>query len=161
MNGTKERLLAFLRAHQVLTVAVPASDGGPHAAALFYAVDDQLRLYVLTDPLTQHGRAMERDPRVAGTIQRDGQQWLEIQGIQFRGQCHKLTGEEMARGWVLYLQRFPFLQQGDSALAVALKTTALWQIEPTWMRLIDNRLGFGHREEWAHERQSCASDPTG
>jgi uncharacterized protein YhbP (UPF0306 family) len=28
---------------------------------------------------------------------------------------------------------------------------ALWRIEPAWMRLIDNRRGFGHKEEWTRK----------
>jgi len=27
----------------------------------------------------------------------------------------------------------------------------LWRIEPAWMRLIDNRCGFGYKEEWTRK----------
>ena len=26
--------------------------------------------------------------------------------------------------------------------------TAMWGIDVTWIRLIDDQLGFGHKEEW-------------
>jgi len=29
-----------------------------------------------------------------------------------------------------------------------LANTAMWRIDTTWIRLIDNRIGFGHKEEW-------------
>ena len=148
MSRTRERLLEFLRSHQVLTVSVTQPDGRPHAAAVFYAVDEELCLYVLTDPGTQHGRAMARQGWVAGAIQRDRQEWREIQGIQLRGPCRALAGEERARAWELYKGRFSFLQDRVTSLASALKKMILWKIEPSWMRLIDNRLGFGHEEEW-------------
>ena len=147
MRADPEQLLAFLRDHQVLTLAV-ADEDGPHAAALFYAVDDDLRLFVLTNPRTRHGRAMCQTAPVAGTIQRDRQVWNEIQGIQFRGRCHRLRGPDRARGWTLYTERFPFLKEKHRVLAVALKRMALWRIDPDWIRWIDNRRGFGHREEW-------------
>ena len=147
MRATRDRLLAFLRAHQVVTVAVVTDDRQPHAAALFYAVDDRLNLYVLTGPRTRHGRAMIADGAVAGTVQRDRQHWREIQGVQFRGRCRRLRGRERAPAWNLYRARFPFLRSGPMALAAALKRMALWRIEPDWMRLIDNRRGFGHQEE--------------
>jgi uncharacterized protein YhbP (UPF0306 family) len=144
----RERLLKFLREHQVLTLAVTEADGGPYAAALFYAVDDELRFHVVTDPATRHGKAMLANPSVAGTIQPDRQHWREIQGVQFRGVCRQLGSAKRARAWEIYTARFPFLQQPDAILTRELADTALWRIEPVWIRLIDNRRGFGHKEEW-------------
>jgi hypothetical protein len=144
----RERLLEFLREHQVLTLAVTEADGSPCAAALFYAVDDEVRFYVLTDPATRHGNAMLANPSVAGTIQLDRQQWHEIRGVQFRGVCRQLGSAERVRAWEIYSARFPFLQQPNAVLTRELATTAMWRIEPTWIRLIDNRIGFGHKEEW-------------
>jgi hypothetical protein len=144
----RERLLKFLREHQVLTLAVTEANGNAYAAALFYAVDDDLRLYVVTDPGTRHGQAMLANPAVAGTIQRDRQRWQEIRGVQFRGLCRQLDGSSRARAWEIYTARFPFLQQPDAILARELASTAMWAIEPTWIRLIDNQRGFGHKEEW-------------
>lgn len=152
MKGLRPRLLSFLRAHQVLTLAAVDDAGQPVAAALFYVVDDKLRLYVVTDPATRHGQAMLARGIVAGTAQRDQQQWHEIQGVQFRGTCRQLDGAARRRGWALYTARFPFLLLGSQVLTAALAKTALWQIEPDWMRLIDNRLGFGHKEEWRRHR---------
>ena len=144
----RERLLKFVRECQVLTLAVTEADGSPYAAALFYAVDDELRFHVVTNVATRHGKAMLANPAVAGTNQRDRQQWHEILGVQFRGVCRQLGGADRARAWEIYRARFPFLQQPDAALTRELANTAMWRIEPTWIRLIDNRAGFGHKEEW-------------
>ena len=144
----RERLLKFLREHQVLTLAVTEADGSPYAAALFYAVDDKLRFQVVTDPATRHGKAMLANPSVAGTIQLGRQQWHEIRGIQFRGICRQLGIEERARAWEIYRARFAFLQQPDAILTRELANTAMWRIDTTWIRLIDNQIRFGHKEEW-------------
>ena len=128
----RERLLKFLREHQVLALAVMEADGSPYAAALFYAVDDELRLYVVTDPATRHGKAMLANPSVAGTIQLDHQHWREIRGVQFRGICRQLGSAERARAWEIYSARFVFLQQADSILTRELANTAMWRIEPAW-----------------------------
>ena len=141
-ESTQQQLLAFLREHQVLTLAVD----GPYAAALFFTVDDALNLFVVTDPATQHGTAMAAAGRVAGTIQRDRQRWQEIRGVQFTGQCERLTGAARAAGWQLYLQRFA--NREIEELAPALAKVDLWKITTDWMRLIDNRQGFGHKAEW-------------
>jgi len=154
-KGIRERLLAFLQAHRVLTLAVCDGEGRPYAAALFYAVDKQLRFYVVTDPASRHGTAMLARGAVAGTVQRDEQQWHEIQGVQFRGACCQLTGRERVKGWALYTARFPFVASGNLVLTAALAKTALWRIEPYWMRLIDNRVAFGHKEEWRRRRPAA------
>jgi len=155
-KGIRERLLAFLQAHRVLTVAVCDGEGQPHAAALFYAVDKKLRFYVVTDPSSQHGTAMLARGVVSGTVQRDEQQWHEIQGVQFRGSCRQLDGAERVKAWALYTARFPFVASGSLLLTAALTRTAMWRIEPEWMRLIDNRIAFGHKEEWQRHREQTA-----
>lgn len=153
MKGIRDRLLAFLRGHRVLTVAVTDIEGAPCAAALFYVVDQKLRLYVVTDPSSRHGAAMLAKGVVAGTVQRDEQQWHEIQGVQFRGECRQLNGAQRLRAWGLYTARYPFVASGNLVLTAALARTAMWEIEQEWMRLIDNRIAFGHKEEWHRHRR--------
>ena len=136
----KQQLLAFLREHQVLTLAVD----GPYAAAVFYAVDDDLNLYFVTDPKTRHGQAL--GGKVAGTIQRDRQSWKEIRGVQLTGHCRRLTGAAAVVGWALFLKRFALA--GVAELAPAFAKVELWKITPDWLRLTDNRQGFGHKAEW-------------
>jgi len=139
----KQQLLEFLREHKVLTLAVD----GPYAAALFYAVDSDLNLYVVTDPKTRHGQAL--GGKVAGTIQRDQQCWQEICGVQFTGQCVRLTGAERVAGWAMFLKRFALA--GIEELAPAFAKVELWKITPDWLRLVDNRQGFGHKAEWTRQ----------
>ena len=141
-------MLKFLREQQVLTLAVVETDGNPYAAALFYAVDDELRFQVVTDPATRHGKAILANPSVAGTIQLEGQHWHEIRGVQFRGICRQLESTERVRAWEIYSSRFPFLQQPNAILTRELVKTAMWRIDTTWIRLIDNQVSFGHKEEW-------------
>ena len=149
---TRDKILEYVRQHQVLTVAVSETDGQPYAAALFYAVDDDLNFYVVSDPKTRHGAAMLADGRVAGTIHRDRQQWQAAQGVQFVGRCHRLSGTERVRGWAVFMTRFAFLQdvklKGIGSLGAALAKIDLWRIVPAWIRLIDNGISFAHKEEW-------------
>jgi uncharacterized protein YhbP (UPF0306 family) len=30
-----------------------------------------------------------------------------------------------------------------------MERTALWGVAPTWLRLINNRTGFGYKDEWS------------
>ncbi|WP_030673306.1 pyridoxamine 5'-phosphate oxidase [Streptomyces rimosus] len=143
-----------LAAHTTLTLAY-TDDEGPQACAVLYATADgpAPALVLVTAESTRHGRAFARaagtgpGARVAFTAQRDGQEWTELTGVQGRGVCRRLAGADRAAGWRTYLERFPFVA-ADDRLTAALERTALWEVRPDWLRLIDNGRGFGHKEEW-------------
>ncbi|MFE1173474.1 hypothetical protein [Streptomyces sp. NPDC058773] len=106
-------------------------------------------LYFVTATTTRHGRALAKPgARVAFTAQRDGQEWSGLTGLQGRGRCRPLTGDERAAGWQVYVERFPFVAASDR-LRAALERTTLWELRPDWLRLIDNGQGFGHKQEWS------------
>ncbi|MET9295385.1 pyridoxamine 5'-phosphate oxidase family protein [Streptomyces sp. NPDC003077] len=138
-----------LAAHTTMTLAY-ADEDGPQACAVLYAPTDGPvpTLVFVTAATTRHGRALSHPgARVACTVQKDGQQWTELTGVQGRGTCRRLEGAEREAGWRAYLARFPFVA-ADPRLTAALERTALWELRPDWLRLIDNGQGFGHKEEW-------------
>ena len=136
-----ERVMAFLGAHHVLTLATLDADG-PGAAALFYAADTAMVLYVLSDPDTRHGRALALDARVAATIQSETMDWTAIMGLQLRGTARQVAEDHEARR--LYFQRFPFA----AALMGRGTPHRFYRIHPHWVRLIDNARGLGFNEEF-------------
>jgi len=140
---THRPILDFLAAHNTLTLATVGEDARPHAAALFYAHTPDLRLIFLSEPDTLHARHIGLGAPVAVTIQADGQAWQHITGVQMHG----LARPAAADAREVYLARYPFVARTD-VLARALKTVRFYEIIPTWIRLIDNRLGFGHKQEW-------------
>ncbi|MFF0624442.1 pyridoxamine 5'-phosphate oxidase family protein [Streptomyces sp. NPDC004296] len=140
-----------LAGHTTVTLAY-ADEDGPQACAVLYAAgaaaDGAPVLYFVTAARTRHGRTLgEPGARVAFTVQRDGQEWSGLTGIQGRGGCRPLSGAERDAGWRAYTARFPFVAI-DDRLRAALERTALWELRPDWLRLIDNARGFGHKEEW-------------
>lgn len=125
------------------TGSAPSPDSGSGRGP-----DSGPTLYFVTATTTRHGRALaEPGARVAFTMQRDGQEWSGLTGLQGRGRCRTLTGAERAAGWRTYTERFPFVEASDR-LRAALERTTLWELRPDWLRLIDNGQGFGHKEEW-------------
>src|SRR5579884_2438627 len=62
----RDRVLAYLRHHNTLTLATWWPDG-PWAAALFY-VNDGFDLFWLSDPAARHSRNIAQSPRVAVAI---------------------------------------------------------------------------------------------
>ncbi|MEU8764735.1 pyridoxamine 5'-phosphate oxidase family protein [Streptomyces sp. NPDC048659] len=144
-----DRLREALAAHTTLSLAY-ADEDGPGACAVLYAVSDTGGLVFLTARSTRHGVALARqapEARVAFTAHRDGQAWPSLTGVQGRGLCVRASGETLAAARAAYARRYPFVAT-TGRLARALSRADHWEIRPTWLRLVDNGRGFGHRTEW-------------
>jgi uncharacterized protein YhbP (UPF0306 family) len=132
-----------------LSLATTGPEGEPHAAALYYAelfADGKLRLYFFSEPGSQHALDTARDARAAGAVQVEYQGWQEIRGLQLRGQVRQVPeGPEWDQAWEAYIAKFPFV----SGLKAVVTLNKLYVFEPTWVRLVGNRSGFGSKEEWA------------
>jgi len=150
----RQTLLDYLAGHNTLTLAT-CGPNGPAAAALFYVSDSRLRLYFLSEATATHVANLASEPRVAVAIHEDYRDWRMIQGVQMRGVARPAAGAaETARILKLYLAKFAFLEEfiADPRRAGELLTRKVGAsrfhiIEPCWLRWIDNRAGFGSRQE--------------
>ncbi len=128
-----------------MTLATAGHNGEPHAADVYFAADDALNLYFFSDPLSQHSLDVARNPRAAVTIHPHCSDWREIRGLQLRGWVKAVEDEdERKRAWELYSGKFPFV----SELASVISQNQLFVFESEWIRLVDNRKGFGFKQEW-------------
>jgi uncharacterized protein YhbP (UPF0306 family) len=134
-----KRIRSLFRRHHLLSVAT-VSDSGPWCASCFYAWDEENNtLVITTDPDTRHGKEFLDNPHVAGTVALETKRIGRIRGIQFTGMVSEPSGEALKRARRIYLRRFPF------ALLAELH---LWIITPDYIKLTDNRLGFGKKILW-------------
>ena len=151
--GLRSRIEQFLAAHNTLTLATVSPDGTPAAAAVFYAHDVKLNLYFLSAAGTVHSENLAHNPACAGAIQEEGQDWREIHGLQLRGSAEPARGNEVGRAAALYGRRYAFVagllagSEGPQVLAGPLARARFYILRPAWLRLIDNRVRFGHKEE--------------
>jgi len=140
-----------------MTLATTGPDGSPqaaapHCAAVYFAArplkDDDLqglRLYFFSDPDSQHGQDLRTDPRAAAALYPEVSSWQEIRGVQLRGTIYILpAGAALEAAWELYRAKFPFV----NGLKAIVQRNALYVFSPTWVRLVDNRRGFGFKQEW-------------
>ena len=149
------RVRAFLAQHNTMTLATADASGVPHAAAVFYATDEALNLIFLSSPNSRHSLNLAQRPHVAVTIQADNQAWQTIQGVQVEGTAHMVEGAApLVRAVQVYVRRFEFLRGlldgesgGPAVLRGPLASSRFYILRPTWIRLIDNSQGFGHKEE--------------
>jgi uncharacterized protein YhbP (UPF0306 family) len=130
------------------TIATTGPDGEPHAAAVYFASDDQVNLYFFSSSVSQHIIDVLKDNRAAITIHPECSGWQDIRGLQMRGRVHHVNhGPEWERAWEIYTTKFPFA----AALKSIVARNELYLFLPVWVRLVDNRQGFGHKQEWLIE----------
>lgn len=137
---------SFLAHHTTMALTTRGEDGHPQSAPLFYAETEALDLIFISEKKSAHCKNIGRDPRVAGSIYADGQDWRTIQGVQFEGVCSQLVGPAAREAKNTYTARHPFILE-DKILRLALSKITWYQVSPTWMRLIDNPRGFGTKFE--------------
>lgn len=143
-----ERMVRFLDANHVMSLAT-IDALGPHAASLFYARDGFGVIWV-SDPNTRHSRDLEADARVSATVAPDTSDYALIRGVQIHGTARRVTDSaERDRLLALLVQRYSFLARPKDApakIAAALDSAAVYRLEPVRIVLVDNSLGFGHKD---------------
>lgn len=144
-NKVQAQALAYLHDHHVMTLAT-IDPQGVWAAALFYASKDFTLLF-LSAAHTRHAQNIASHPRAAATIQENYGNWEEIKGIQLEGVVQQLQDKERLAAIKLYTAKFPFINQPNSSMKVALTKVNWYQLTPDKLYFIDNSKGLGHRTE--------------
>jgi len=136
----ERRVIRFFRKHNVLTIAT-AVDNEPWCANCFYVyLEEENTLVFTTGNDTRHGKEFAKNPLVAGSVVLETLAIGKIRGIQFQGIVSEPQGEMLSKARWAYLKRFP--------LAV-LMDTHLWIVKLTYIKMTDNRLGFGKKLIWS------------
>lgn len=160
--------------HELLRVAtlalsVNGPDGAPHTAPVYFAALPAepsasgpvgnlpacpWNLAFFSSPDSLHARCLAADPRAAAAIYPETPAWEAIRGLQLHGRVRSLapfapgpsshSGEaERSAAWLAYQSKFPFVADLQALIA----RSSLHIFTPIWIRLIDNRQGFGFRQE--------------
>jgi uncharacterized protein YhbP (UPF0306 family) len=159
-------LLTELLSLSTLSLATADLSGKPHVAPVYFAADlkfdfnagrdvvcnvstcldrvNSLQLYFFSDQDSQHAQHLASNPRAAGTIYPVCTGWQDIRGLQLHGQVSLITpGAQWELSWELYRAKFPFV----SLLKPIVARNTLYCFNSTWLRMSDNRRGFGSKEE--------------
>jgi general stress protein 26 len=143
-QDTEQFILDVLETHNILTLATVRDDGYPQATTVEY-VHEGLTLYIGTFAHAQKVANIRRCPKVSLTIDRDYDDWSQIQGLSMGGTAEILTDpEETHRVGALFIAKFPQLAAlpvpEDPASIVLIKIT------PIVISVLDYTKGFGHTE---------------
>jgi uncharacterized protein len=138
-NLPDNRILKFIEEHHVLTLAT-SNNNEPYCATCFYVFNNKRNSFIITsDDDTKHIKDIMKQNRIAGAIALETSMIGKIRGIQFTGIVKKLRGEEQKAAKIDYISKFPIAM---------LKKTTLWEIEVDFIKMTDNRLGFGKKLYW-------------
>jgi uncharacterized protein len=132
-------IIKFFRKHHVLTIATTIGNE-PWCANCFYVyLEEENSLVFTTGSDTRHGKEFAQNPVVAGSVVLETMIIGKIRGIQFQGIVSEPGGEILTKAKWAYLKRFP---------PAALMDTHLWIVKLTFIKMTDNRLGFGKKLIW-------------
>ena len=139
-----------------LTLATSGPNGEPHAAPVYFAASHNnsltpkapLRLYFFSDIKSQHAQDVARTPLSAVALYPECQGWRDIRGLQMHGETLQVPpGAEWDQAWEVYQVKFPFV----TAFKAVVARNILYGFTPHWIRLVDNRRGFGFKVEWKRD----------
>ena len=145
-NGWKmidQRIIKFFKKHHVLTVATSVKNEAWCANCFYTYLEDDNLLVFMTGEDTRHGKEFGENPFVAGSVVLETMNIGKIQGIQFQGTIYKPIGDELDKIKLRYLKRFP---------VAALMDSHFWAIKLTYIKMSDNRFGFGKKLIWNAEQ---------
>lgn len=150
-----DQLASLLKSISTLSLATVDRQGQPHAANLYFAPDEELNLYFVSDPASTHSQHVIERPAVAATLYAPVKMWQQIRGVQLHGRCDKVEFKRWDVVWQIYLRKFPHIVDVQELV----RSQQFYRISPQWYRLIDNTVKFGYKVEtdWPLTNQSLKS----
>jgi uncharacterized protein YhbP (UPF0306 family) len=147
-ESLKISICRYLVRHTTLSLAT-CHNGRPWSTNLFYASDDDCRLYFVSSATTLHCKQIAVNPRVSVSISRQCADWKGIKGLQLDGVARVVSEVDRETVVELYLAKFPDLKKLHQASEIfrIFKESSFYQISPEWIRLIDNSKRFKHKDE--------------
>ncbi len=142
MQQPNPKITTFLKKHHVLTLATVSGEQ-PWVANCFYAFLEPEMAFVFTSGYeTRHIQEAVQNKKVAGSVVLETSVIGKIQGVQLSGTLELAINEKLTTAEKSYLKRFPF---------AALMDTTLWILSVDYLKMTDNRLGFGKKLVWERE----------
>jgi general stress protein 26 len=133
---TKEKAKQFLLEHPMAIVSTVGEDHKPHAAAIFYIVDEEFNFYFITRTETQKYKDMLAKPNSAFTVADVGSQ-LTIQGS---GELNVVRNDALIETVYKKLARLRPLSDSDwlpPIIKLRKGHYVIIKFKPTWLRIAD------------------------
>jgi uncharacterized protein len=139
MKEMDKRIIEFIHEHHVLTLATSINNISYCANCFYVYLEEENVLVFTSDKDTRHAQEAMKNKQVSGSIVLETNVVGKIQGVQFMGEIVFPDGDLLKKCKKRYLKSFPY--------AVLMKTT-LWLVRLNFIKMTDNRLGFGKKLVW-------------
>lgn len=131
-----KKLLKFFDEHHLLTVS-SSVNGIPYSFHCFYVyLEEEQKLVYTSSEETKHVQDFKHNDCIAAAIGLETKDVTKIQGVQIVGRTFQPEGELKQTAEKKYLKRFPYAK---------LMKTNLWVVDFDFIKMTDNRLGFGKK----------------
>ncbi len=149
-----QRIELSLTNHYTISIATVAKEES-WSASVFYVSDKKLNIYFISFDESKHIQGILKNKRVSATINQDVSDWMQIKGLQLQGVAYKVPEQHRKNILNAYRQKFDSIHvlldlpktDDEKKIAKQFNSISLFCFEPHWIRLLDNSLGFGSKEE--------------
>ncbi|WP_371499921.1 pyridoxamine 5'-phosphate oxidase family protein [Kitasatospora sp. NBC_00374] len=132
----------------VLTLATAGHELGPNANLAFFAYDDDLVLYFVSERATRHSLHLTEDARAAATVFLPPPAFGEhLRGVQLAGSAGEAWGRQAEAAFAAYRARFPSFGQDPEVrdrLLAGRGAAALYRFQVDELTAVDEPQ-FGRR----------------
>ena len=144
-EALKQKILALLDQHRIMTVATLRPDGWPQATTVGY-VNEGLTLYFLCGLESQKAKNIARDNRISLTIDHDIADIMAITGLSMAARAHPVEDRGEAEK---VLQLLPIKYPDAPPLPMKMPSPdeiRLFRVTPEVISVLDYAKGFGHTD---------------
>lgn len=141
----RNKILALLDQHRIMTIATLRPDGWPQATTVGY-VNEGLTLYFLCGLDSQKAANLARDNRVSLTIDHDTPDLMEITGLSMAARAQAVVDRDEANK---VLRMLPMKYPENISVPVPMPTpedVRIFRVTPTVISVLDYSKGFGHTD---------------
>jgi nitroimidazol reductase NimA-like FMN-containing flavoprotein (pyridoxamine 5'-phosphate oxidase superfamily) len=144
-DALRQRILALLDEHRIMTVATLRPDGWPQATTVGYA-SEGLTIYFLCGLESQKAANLARDNRLSLTIDHDTPQVMEIAGLSMAARAQPVTDPmEAEKAIGLLMRRYP--EQASFTLPMPKPADVrIFRVTPVVISVLDYNKGFAHTD---------------
>lgn len=139
-----EAIRRFIDEHHVLTLSTSVNEEA-WCAHCFYVFLPQYSCFIFaSDSATKHMQQICHNSFVAASIVLESETVGVLRGLQIQGSVFQLLSSIEKEAQRAYTKRFPLARLMD---------LHLWQLDVTYLKFTDNRLGFGKKIVWQREAE--------
>jgi len=146
-NVMKQKILALLEEHRIMTIATLRPDGWPQATTVGY-VNEGLTLWFLCGLESQKAKNLAHDNRVSITIDHDTPDIMAITGLSMAARAYRVTDRTEAEKVIAMLPlKYPDAPPTSAQMKMPVpEEVALFRVAPEIISVLDYTKGFAHTD---------------